>query len=420
MKVSTRAFAFVSNFEDKKLDGWKVVNGTARIVTTPNYEGEPALSSSPNGSVPQYDQVRSGFVRGNHVLSFEVAVDPAGGTGYFGLEDSAGPVATVGVRNLTIVAGTTPASATSIGTVPTGTTQPNGWVDLIGLLYRTGTGASAKYFLEVYADRTDVALTTSVSVPNATLYAGAFLETTRGTVAYSDIIVTTYHIPSTIPHFNPMEGYGQGSGTVVQVLPAFTTLTATETLGNWSTPEASVLSYQINSMNYTGTVKSTCTGFFQLGADLEPGGYIAPWYVPGHACRPYYFGHRASWAGFRSPNGTVLDLSIHDNVSAHAIVFSLVDTSVRGANRNWTASIPYNGTKFFGAYTQLEFQPSSLYPIAQYFFNGSIDALRMTGGNLTAPTPLSAQYMVPFEINVPPSWNMNYYQASVAGYLQRG
>jgi len=419
-KVAKHAFAFVSNFEDKKLDGWKVVNGTASVVTNPNYEGEPSLRSVPNGSVPQYDLARAGFVRGAHALSIEVAIDASGGTGYFGLTGPSGPVATIGIRNLSIVAGTSPATSTTIATVPTGTSQPSGWVELIGSIYHVGSGASTKYYLAVYADRTDSAIITSVRVPNATSYVGAFIETVSGTVEYSDIFVTTYQIPSTIPHFNPMEGYGQGSGTLVQVLPAFTSLTATETLGNWTTPEASILSFQINAMNYTGTDKSTCSGFFQLGVDLEPGGYIAPWYVPGHACRPYYFGHRASWAGFRSPNGTVLTLTIRDNISGHAIDFSLIDGSVKGANRNWTTSIPYSGTKFFGSYTQLEFQPTSLYPIDHYFLNGSIDGLTMSGGNLTKATPFAADYMVPFEINVPPTWNMNYYQVAASGYTQKG
>ena len=51
-------------------------------------------------------------------------------------------------------------------------------------------------------------------------------------------------------------------------------------------------------MNYIGTVDSTCHGFFQLGVDLDPGGYIAPGTVPGTNCVAHYFGHGYFWTGF--------------------------------------------------------------------------------------------------------------------------
>ena len=414
-----RAFAFVSNFEDQKLDGWRVVNGTASVVATPNYQGEPFLQSSGNGSSPQYDQARAGFVRDDRSLSFGVTIRASGGTGYFGLESRSGPVATVGIRNLSIVAGATPATVTTIGSMPRTTSQPTGWVLLIGYVFRTGSGATASYAMEVYADRTDIPLATRVPVPNAHSYSGAFIETTHGTVDYTNIVVSSYRIGETISGFNPMEGYGQGSGSLVQLLPAFASLSATETLGNWSVPERAVLSFQINAMNYTGTVRSTCSGFFQLGVDLEPKGRIAPWYVPGRSCAPKYFGHPPSWGGFSSPSGTVLHLAILANLSTHLLDFTLVDTSITGANRTWTSTMAYNGTLFFGSYTQLEFQPTSKYPISQYFLNGSLDGLRISGGNLTGAVSLRAGYMLPYEIDAPLSWNMNYYDSAPAGYDQQ-
>jgi hypothetical protein len=345
-------------------------------------------------------------------------MDVSAGTGYFGLEGPSGPVATIGVRNGSVVAGSSPTSSGILGPVPTGSAQPSGWVELIGFVYRTGSGTSIAYHLEVYADRTSGAVATAVSVPNAHAYVGAFLETTRGAVEYTNVFVTTYALAITVANSNPMEGFGQGSGGVVQVLPAFTSLSATETLRNWSVPEASVLSFQINAMNDTGTVKSTCTGFFQLGVDIEPQGHIAPWYVPGRACIAHYFGHSPSWRGFASPNGTVLDLTIRDNLSAHTIDFSLIDTSISGANRTWTTSIPYSSTEFFGAYTQLEWQVSSKHPITQYSMNGSIENLTIAGGNLTSSAKLAASYMLPFASDVPLGWDLNYYDAATAGYSQ--
>jgi hypothetical protein len=73
-----------------------------------------------------------------------------------------------------------------------------------------------------------------------------------------------------------MEGYGQGSGLVVGLLPAYSNLTAQMNLHSWSVPQNDILSFQINAMNLTGTTVSTCHGFFQLGVDLDPLGRIAP------------------------------------------------------------------------------------------------------------------------------------------------
>jgi hypothetical protein len=162
-----KAFEFQSNFEDRKQDGWKAVNGSATIVTSPNYRGEPALYSAANGSIPQVESARTGFVRGAQYLYFEATMDVSAGTGYFGLEGPSGPVATIGVRNGSVVAGSSPTSSGILGPVPTGSAQPSGWVELIGFVYRTGSGTSIAYHLEVYADRTSGAVATAVSVPNA-------------------------------------------------------------------------------------------------------------------------------------------------------------------------------------------------------------------------------------------------------------
>jgi hypothetical protein len=188
-------------------------------------------------------------------------------------------------------------------------------------------------------------------------------------------------------------------------------------------PQAGILGTQINAMNRVGTTVSTCRGFYQLGVDLDPGGRIAPWYVPGFNCVATYFATNStrSNGGFVTPAGSHLGLSITDNAVPHSIVFRIVDYSVHGANRYWNATIPYVGTDFFGAYTQLEWQPCcSKYPIGSYFYNGSFSHLRIVGGNVTAPMSLPASYMIPFALDVPTSWNFGYYDAATASYSQIG
>ena len=127
-----------------------------------------------------------------------------------------------------------------------------------------------------------------------------------------------------------MEGYGQGSGLLVSLLPEFDNLTAQMVLNSWTTPQEGILSFQINAMNYYGTTRSSCKGFFQLGVDLNPNGYISPWYVPGVNCFAHYFLHSNNPAvqpGIPSPQGTHLTLSIVDDRSAKNIIFTIVDTT---------------------------------------------------------------------------------------------
>ncbi|MFP3190110.1 MAG: hypothetical protein RXR31_02060 [Thermoproteota archaeon] len=80
--------------------------------------------------------------------------------------------------------------------------------------------------------------------------------------------------------------------------------------------------------------------------------------------------------------------------------------------------MPYNGTPFYGTYTQLNFQPCcNLYPIQDYKMNGELINMQITtlDGKVIS---LPESYMLPFILDAPTSWNFSYYQNSTAGYLQ--
>ena len=429
--ASTRgAFAFVSNFEDGLLDGWTPVTGSSPSVSTSTtYSGEYSLESSGSSSVPQTDVANQGFVTGDAFLSFQVAIDAGTGSGYFGIYSGAASspsaVAVVGVAGGDVLAGPNLGSLQDIGPVPTGTAYPSGWVLISANVYDASThkDPTAGWVMQVYVDQT-IAPNLTMSVPGASAYSGALIETTGGTVHYSDIVVSTYEMATTIPGYNNMEGYGQGSGLLVTLLSPFTTLSAEMDLNSWDTPQTGILSFQINAMNYYGTTSTTssCVGFYQLGIDLNPAGYIAPWYVPGRNCIAHYFMNSQNPAiqnGIYAGPNTRLQLSITDDQSAKDVVFTIIVTSpALSSPLTFTASRPYNGTEFYGTYTQLEFQPCcNLFPIQDYTFSGSLYDMQttQTGGT---PQSLPAGYMLPFMLDAPTSWSLGYYQGSVSGYQQ--
>jgi len=212
-----------------------------------------------------------------------------------------------------------------------------------------------------------------------------------------------------------MEGYGQGSGLLVNLLPAYFNLTAQMNLDSWNTPQAGMLSFQINAMNRTGTTRSTCVGFFQLGIDLDPNGRIAPWYVVGRNCEAVYFLGSGTSQSVPSPFPTHLVLTILDAQSSNEIVFTIKDTTT---SQVFNATIPYSGGVFYGTYTQLEWQPCcNRYPIQEFKFDGSLYGIQITP--LSGPrTSLSSSYMLPFVLDAPPTWNFAYYQDSTDGYQQ--
>jgi len=401
-------FSFVSNFEDYQLDGWMSVAGIKPSITsTTTYSGEPALVSTAAPSTPQVDIAKKGFVTGDTFVSFQVAMGAGTGTGVFGLGKQGTPVAVVGVSNGNVVAGGSIASLQVIEPLPTGTAYPAGWVYLTANV----TNSDGAWVMNVFVDGT-LNTAATVNVPAASGYTDAIIETTSRSVLYTDIAVTSTTIPIYIPGYNNMDGYGQGSGTEVNLTPAFYYLSAEMTLNSWTTPQLGILSFQINAMNYIGTTQNTCFGFFQLGVDLDPGGTIMPWYVPGLACEALYF---PPLKLTHTPPGSVLFLSIYDNTLSKIINFTIIDTTNGDV---FTHSIPYAGTMFYGAYTQVEFQPCcNKYPIQDYRLSGSLSDLQIIlPGGKTAGLP--ASYMIPFTLDTPPSWDFTYYQGSTYGYQQ--
>jgi len=402
---SAAPFAFVANFEDKKLDGFSSKSGTTPTVgTTPSYSGEPALKSTA-ASGNQTDVASTGFVRGENTLSFEVAMDAGGvGKGYFGLATAGNTfVAVVGVRAGEVVAGPNLGHLTAIEAVPTTTAQPTGWVDLVANVDVNSSSPS----MQVFVDTTS-AIAATIHVPKVANYAEAEIETQHGTVHYTNVYVTTYELATYLPGYNNMEGYGQGSGLLVEKLPEFKVYTATMTLHSWSVPQNGILSFQINAMNQSGTVRSTCKGFFQLGLSLDKNGKISPWYVPGVDCQSTNFAPPTS-----TPGGSTLVLSITWVSASSEIVFSIDDLTI---NTTWTHAIPYTHGGFFGAYTQMEFQPCcNSSAIGNYALDGELSNMTTTTtGGATASLP--ASYMLPFQLDSPPSWFLGYYQGSAAGY----
>jgi hypothetical protein len=403
------AFSFVSDFETMTLEGWAIIQGASpQVVLSPNYSGEPALQSTARHGA-QIDFADRGFITGASSVSFQVAMRVGiDSSGYFGLASSKTSFsAVVGVTGGNVVAGKDLNSLGVVEAVPTGTAYPDGWVYIIGNVFQS----NGAWVMQVFVDRTDV-LAAQVSVPNAGGYSGALTDTTKGTAYYTDIVVSTYEMASLVPGYNNMQGYGQGSGTLVRLLPAYYSLTANMTLKSWSVPQRNILSFQINAMNMTGTKKSSCHGFFQLGVDLNPSGYLSPWYVPGVNCAPSYFVGRL---GVPSPSHSQLFLSIVFKPVNKEIVFTIVD---RSTSQTFSASIPYDGSAFYGSYTQMEFQPCcNTSSIADYKLKGQLYNMNVvTSAGQSQSLP--ASYMLPFSLDAPPSWDFTYYQNATNGYTQ--
>lgn len=407
--MAKSTFEFVSNFEDLQLDGWQLVSGTQpTVVKSPNYSGEPSLKSLTTGG-EQIETANTGFVPGLDAVSFQAAIHSnSSEEGLIGLAtDGDVIVAVMGVDKGSVVAGPSDTDLTNLGAIPSGTAFPSGWVYLIANVVENKSG----WFMSVFADQTASPVGV-IEVPFAGGYGQGQIETFSGPVEYTNIIFSSYQMAIVIPGYNNMEGYGQGSALLVQKLPAYKNLTARMTLNSWSEPQANILSFQINAMNKTGTTQSTCVGFFQLGMDLNPGGKIAPWYVPGVDCEANYF---VGGGGVSTPKDSQLILSILFLSGSHKIKFVIQDTSIK---TTWSQEIPYSGGAFYGAYTQMEFQPCcNNHSINDYTLKGSLfDLTITTTGGKTESLP--ASYMLPFSLDTPTSWDITYYQNSIAGYVE--
>jgi hypothetical protein len=423
------AFAYVSNFEfahePPSYYGWEVISGEAFITTSPNYWGEPSLESIAINGTPQVDLVNPDLiVRGDQFLSFQVAIYYANGSGFFGLVDQdRQPVAIVGVANGYVWAGPNLTDLRPVVSLSnlTNALYPPGWVLIMVNVYNASTpyNKTAGWVMQVFVDGTDKP-PFEVKVPDAGKYYTAAIITVNGTVYYTDIVVTSLEIPIYLEKYNNMEGYGQGSGLLVTLLPPFYNLTALVLLRYWNTPQVGILSFQINAMNYYGATRSSCVGFFQVGIDLDPNGTIAPWYVPGKNCIAHYFFNESTMnpavqPGVPTPNNTLLKFMIYYNMSAKEIVFEVYDYNT---STLWIHKIPYSGTPFYATYTQLEFQYAyTKYPITDYVFNGTMFDIEVTLINGTTIT-LPASYMIPFELDAPPTWDLTYYNVNASGYNQ--
>jgi hypothetical protein len=395
-------FAFVSNFESKTLEGWQSVQGAApKVVTSVEYSGEPSLRSSASQGA-QIDYATKRFVTGDALVSFQVAINNSSRTdAFFGLGSSdTNFVAVVGVEGGEVVEGSSLSTLSGIEAIPGGTAYPAGWVYISANVFSNGT-------MSVFVDQTEVQ-NASYSVPSAASYTGALIETVRGTAYFTDIVVSTYQLATYLPGYNNMEGYGQGSALNVKLLPAYQSLSAQMKVTSWSVPQNNILSFQINAMNSTGTLRSTCRGFFQLGVDINKDGHLAPWYVPGVNCEAHYF---ATLQGISTPPGTLLNLTISEAPTSLTFTIDDINTS-----QVFTQAISYNGNPFYSSYTQMEFQPCcAKFAISDYQLQGSIFGMHIITTSGETET-LGANYMVPFELDAPPTWNLNYYVGSTAGY----
>lgn len=416
-------FAFVSDFENGgtySSYGWQLSgHGPVPAITqSVNYFGEPSVQVSRGESLTS----SSGITQGDQFVSFQAAIYAAGGEGAFRVVDSAGnPVASVAISGTEVFAGGS--ALHPVGQSPMGTVYPSGWTYISGNIQNTSTNKVSSWTMQLFVDQTDTVFA-NISVPNAYQYSGIQLAAISGNAYFTSVVFSTYQIPIYDPGYNPMEGYGQGSGLVVSLLHPFTILHANMKLNSWSVPENNIMSFQINAMNNYGTTTSTCVGFFQLGVDLGQNGAIAPWYVPGKNCIAHYFvssNNPAAQPGFVTPAGTLLGLTIEDEPATNSIFFQIIDysVSVQSGDRYWNATIPYSGTEFYGTYTQLEFQPSSAFPIDQYYLNGSLFDMGY-GSSFSSLSALNASYMLPFTLNAPATWSYTYYNAAESGYSQIG
>ncbi len=269
---------------------------------------------------PQIDIVNPSLIvrGGDQFLSFQVAIYYGdGGSGFFGLVNSNyDPVAVVGVANGYVWAGPNLTDLKPVVSLSSlsGALYPPGWVFIMVNVFNASTpyNKTAGWVMQVFVDQTNEPPFV-VSVPEAGNYYTAAIITTNGTVYYTDIIVTSLEIPIYLQKYNNMEGYGQGSGLLVTLLPPFYNLTALVLLRYWNTPQVGILSFQINAMNYYGATRSSCVGFFQIGVDLDPNGTIAPpWYVPGKNCIAHYYFNETTMnpavlPGIPTPNNTLLN-----------------------------------------------------------------------------------------------------------------
>lgn len=415
------SFAFVSEFTSGggyANYGWSVISGSSAptITDTPNYYGEPSLNVTNGTTLFSNNNVTTG----DQSVSFQFAIDASTGNGSFIITNaSGGEVVSVSVwgNNVFVRSGGSPAN----GTAPAGLVTDSGWTLVTGNLFNYSGGNGTGWRLQVFVDKT-ISVFANISAPKGYSYGGIELSSSRGNVFFTNVIFSSYKMAVFLPGYNNMEGYGQGSGFIVNLLGPFTILHANFILYNWSVPRYSTLSFQINAMNLSAAENQTAKGFFQLGVDLDPNGKIAPWYVGGNNAIAIYFKNYASpdfMPGFVTPAGTVLGLTIQYLTLEKKVLFQIIDYNVSGKARYWNTTVRYSGPDFYSAYTQLETGSMGQADIAQYHFNGTMFNLTY-GSDISAMTPFDNSYMLPFAVDTPSTWSLTYYSNNIYGYHQIG
>lgn len=414
------SFEFVSGFtqgSNYTEYGWSLASGnsTPLVSNFPNFYGEPSISLTAGTTLLADNNIREG----DKSISFQFAIDASGGNGTFVITDPFGAnLASVSLNGTNATVTANKASSSISGKIP----EPAGnnqWVLVSGNLIDYTAGNASGWRLQVFVGNTS-SVFANVSCPLGYSYGGIKILSSSGIVYFTDIIFTSYRMALFIPGYNNMEGYGQGSGALVNLLNPFTILHANFILYNWSVTRYSTLSFQINAMNLTGAESPTANGFFQLGVDLDPNGKIAPWYVTGNDAIAIYFKNHPNpdfMPGFNTPNGTLLGLTIMYIPQAMKILFQIVDYSVNNQFRFWNTSIYYDGPEFCSAYTQLETSSMNGSQLNDYRFNGSMFNISY-GSNFSEMTLLNSSYMLPFSIDAPSTWSLTYYNDGTAGYRQ--
>lgn len=414
-------FSFLSEFTsggNYSNYGWKLVRGAdvPVISYSTTYFGEPSLALTAGTIITTNRNITGGF----HNVSFQYAIRVTGGNGTFKITDSSGiSVASITVGGRAVHVTTSPGVAPIVKSIPDSALLPGGWLLVSGNLYQNNTNVSLPWILQVFLGGTD-SVYGEISTPLGDYYSGVDLSSNNGTVYFTDVIVSNDLIGVNQQGQNSMEGYGQGSGSLVSLLQPFDLIRADVLLNNWTSTLFGVFSIQINVMNYTGAINPTGIGFFQLGVDLDPNGLIAPWHVNGvNEVAVYFLEHvgPADFPGFYTPKGTILQLTIFYNTDAHSILFQIVDEEVNGAGKYWNATIPYSGPSFYAAYTQMEVSAVNVTQTSGFGFSGEVYNISY-GQVLNCLTPFNSSYMVPYFINTPSSWNLGYYNQSISGYSQ--
>ncbi|MEM0141146.1 MAG: hypothetical protein QXN66_03810 [Thermoplasmatales archaeon] len=408
------SFAFVSIFStamNYTSYGWKLLSGDQPLITTTKqFNGQPALE------LPQGSEVRTTryFTPGDRLLSFQFALSDAGGTGVFSIvNDSSENLVSISIHGETVQV--TSGNLSSNATVLPSVNQSDGWVFIQGTMFVNLSRNDGTWFLEMFSGSTASPLM-NVSIGNISTYAGIKIVSLDGTTYFSNIIFTSDPLVTYQPGYNSMEGYGQGSGDPAQLLGPFTIMHANVVVYNWSSATFAALSLQINALNYEASINPTAQGFFQVGVDLDPAGSLAPWYVGGSNAVAIYFPNNLNpdfMPGFSSPNGTRLSFTIQYLTSKHIVRLQIIDYSVSKQFEFWNATVEYQGSPFYAAYTQLELSASS----SPDGYSCSYLVYNMTYGNSpSAMQPFPPDYELPYSLNSLPNWYMSPYNDTINGY----